>query len=55
MPASSNAIRATFIPCSASGIAHPAITSLTAAGSSDGHWLSTLFNTCANRSSGRVA
>jgi hypothetical protein len=34
MPASSRPIRATFIPCSASGIAQPTITSSTSAGSS---------------------
>jgi len=53
-PASSSAMRATFMPCSASGIAQPAITSPTAAGSSDGACASTLLSTCTSKSSGRV-
>ena len=53
-PASSSATRATFMPCSASGIAQPAITSSIAFGSSDGTSASAAFSTCASRSSGRT-
>src|SRR3989338_6331542 len=53
-PASSNAMSATLIPCSASGIAQPTITSPILAGSSDGACASTLLSTCTSRSSGRV-
>ncbi len=53
-PASSKPMRATFMPCSASGMAQPTITSSIAAGSSPGHFLSTLFSTYASMSSGRT-
>ncbi len=53
-PASRRPIRATFIPCSASGIAQPTITSSITAGSRPGHWPSTDFSTYASMSSGRV-
>src|SRR5487761_2764322 len=54
-PASSTPMRATFIPCSYSGIAQPTITSSTRAGSIDGTCASTRLSTCASRVSGRVA
>ena len=53
-PASSNPMRATFMPCSASGIAQPTITSSTAAASSPGHRSIAAFSTCASMSSGRT-
>src|SRR5574341_1772192 len=54
-PARSEAIRATFIPCSASGIAQPRMTSSTSFGSSPGTRLSASPIASAARSSGRVA
>jgi hypothetical protein len=54
MPASSRPMRATFIPCSASGIAQPTITSSTSAGSSPGACASTERMACASMSSGRT-
>ena len=53
-PASSTPMRATFIPCSYSGIAQPTITSSTRAGSIAGACASTLCSTCASSVSGRV-
>ena len=53
-PASSSPMRATFMPCSASGMAQPTITSSMAAGSSPGHRASALFSACASMSSGRT-
>ena len=53
-PASRRPIRATFIPCSYSGIAQPTITSSMLAGSICGACCSTLFSTCASIESGRV-
>ena len=54
MPARRLAIRATFMPCSASGIAQPRMTSSTSAGSMPGARLSASAITTAARSSGRV-
>ena len=54
-PARRLAIRATFSPCSASGIAHPMITSSTSAGSSPGARRRASAITTAPISSGRVA
>jgi hypothetical protein len=54
MPASSRPIRATFIPCSASGIAQPTMTSSTSAGSSPGACAITDPMACASMSSGRT-
>ena len=53
-PASNNPIRATFMPCSASGMAQPTITSSIVVKSRPGHWATAAFNTCASRSSGRT-
>ena len=53
-PASSRPIRATFIPCSASGIAQPTITSSTRAASICGTCASALCSTNASIESGRV-
>ena len=53
-PASSSPIRATFMPCSASGIAQPTITSAMRCGSMPGALASAARITCASRSSGRV-
>ncbi len=53
-PASSRPMRATFMPCSYSGMAQPTITSSTRDGSIAGACASTLFSTCASRESGRV-
>jgi len=55
IPAISAAVRATFIPCSASGIAQPMITSSTRAGSSPGTFDSAPRIEIAARSSGRVS
>ena len=54
MPARRLAMRATFSPCSASGIAQPRITSSTSAGSSPGARASASAMTVAAISSGRV-
>src|SRR5438477_12643154 len=54
MPARRLAIRATFMPCSASGIAHPRITSSTSAGSIPGARRSASAIAVAASSSGRV-
>ncbi|KAG1242773.1 hypothetical protein G6F68_016051 [Rhizopus microsporus] len=53
-PASSTPMRATFMPCSASGMAQPAITSSMRAVSSAGTWASAPFSAAASMSSGRV-
>ncbi len=53
-PASRSPMRATFMPCSASGMAQPTITSATRAGSSVGTWASSARSAWASRSSGRV-
>ena len=53
-PDSSAAILATFMPCSASGIAQPMMASSMAAGSSEGTCDSALLITATSRSSGRV-
>ena len=53
-PASSTPMRATFMPCSYSGIAQPTMTSSTRAGSSAGTCASTRCSTCASSVSGRV-
>src|SRR5258706_8810927 len=53
-PASRTPMRATFMPCSASGIAHPTITSPISRGSSPGTCAITPFSTCASMSSGRT-
>src|SRR6478736_1023994 len=53
-PASSTPMRATFMPCSASGIAQPTITSPISRGSSPGTCAITPFSTCASMSSGRT-
>ena len=53
-PASSSPMRATFMPCSASGMAQPAITSSMRAGSSPGACASAPFSAAASMSSGRV-
>jgi len=55
IPASSAQVRATFIPCSASGIAHPMITSSTRPGSRPGTLARTPRIAAAPRSSGRVS
>ena len=47
-------MRATFIPCSYSGIAQPTMTSSMRCGSMPGACASTLRNTCASSVSGRV-
>src|SRR5919112_5045502 len=54
MPARRLAMRATFSPCSASGIAHPRMTSSTSAGSSPGARRNASVMTTAPMSSGRV-
>src|SRR5690348_6876500 len=54
-PARSDAIRATFMPCSASGIAQPRITSSISLGSSCGTLSSAPLIAMAPSSSGRVA
>src|SRR3984893_18048052 len=54
MPARKLAMRATFNPCSASGIAHPRITSSISRGSMPGARRSASAITAAPRSSGRV-
>src|SRR5262245_32321578 len=54
MPARKLAIRATFIPCSASGIAHPRITSSISATSRPGARSTAALITAAAMSSGRV-
>jgi len=53
-PARSEAMRATFRPCSPSGIAHPSTTSSTSAASTAGTRASASRRTIAARSSGRV-
>ncbi len=53
-PASSRPIRATFIPCSYSGIAQPTITSSMRVFSIDGACARTLVSACASSVSGRV-
>ena len=53
-PASSTPMRATFMPCSNSGIAQPTITSSIRLASIAGTCASTLCNTCASSVSGRV-
>ena len=54
-PARSDAIRATFIPCSASGVAQPRITSSISLGSTWGTRSSAPMIAIAANSSGRVA
>src|SRR5262249_5691665 len=54
-PARSEAMRATFMPCSASGIAHPRITSSISLGSRRGTRSRALLTATAASSSGRVA
>src|SRR5208282_792529 len=54
-PARSDAIRATFIPCSPSGVAQPIITSSISAGSSPFARTTASLITCAARSSGLAA
>jgi hypothetical protein len=54
-PARNDAIRATFIPCSASGIAHPKITSSTSFASTPGALSNAAQIAVAAKSSGRVA
>src|SRR5262249_15574866 len=54
-PARSEAMRATFIPCSASGMAQPRITSSISLGSSCGTRSNAPLIAIAARSSGRVA
>ena len=54
-PARNDAIRATFIPCSASGMAQPRITSSTSLASSCGTRASAPLSAAAAISSGRVA
>ena len=53
-PASSAPMRATFMPCSASGMAQPMMTSAMRAGSMPGHCSMAARMTCASMSSGRV-
>ena len=53
-PASNAPIRATFIPCSASGMAQPTMTSPISAGSTPGTWATTDLMTAASMSSGRT-
>ncbi len=53
-PASSTPMRATFMPCSYSGIAQPTITSSMRFASMAGTCASTLRSTCASSVSGRV-
>ena len=53
-PASKRPMRATFMPCSASGIAQPTITSSMILVSIPGHCASADFSTCASMSSGRT-
>jgi len=53
-PASSAPIRATFMPCSPSGIAQPTMMSLMRLASMPGAWVTTALSTCASISSGRV-
>ncbi len=53
-PASSTPMRATFMPCSASGIAQPMTASAIRAGSMPGACSITARMTWASRSSGRV-
>src|SRR2546421_162733 len=47
-------LRATFIPCSPSGMAQPTMTSPISCGSTLGTCASTPFSTCASMSSGRT-
>ena len=54
-PASSRPMRATFMPCSASGIAQPVTTSPISLGSRLGTLASTPRSTVASMSSGRTA
>src|SRR5258706_5964582 len=53
-PARSTPMRATFMPCSASGIAQPTITSAMSWGSSPGTCARAPLSTCASMSSGRT-
>src|SRR6266536_1497381 len=53
-PARRSPMRATFMPCSYSGIAQPTITSSIRAGSICGTCVSTRLSTCASSESGRV-
>ena len=53
-PASSTPMRATFMPCSYSGMAQPMIASSMRLGSMAGACASTAFSTCASSVSGRV-
>ncbi len=53
-PASSAPMRATFMPCSASGMAQPTTTSPISLASSPGTAATTLLNTWASMSSGRT-
>ena len=53
-PASSTPMRATFMPCSASGMAQPITASSMRLGSMPGASASTPLSACASRSSGRV-
>src|SRR5687767_1755080 len=53
-PASRSPMRATFMPCSPSGIAQPTMTSSTSPGSSPWHCWTAALSTCASRSSGRT-
>jgi len=53
-PASSTPMRATFMPCSASGMAQPMMASSMRFTSMPGAWAITDFSTYANMSSGRV-
>ena len=47
-------MRATFMPCSASGMAQPTMTSPISAGSMPGTWATTDLMTWASMSSGRT-
>ena len=53
-PANSRPMRATFMPCSASGIAQPMMASSMRLTSMPGACATTDFSTCASMSSGRV-
>src|SRR6266446_947854 len=53
-PASSTALRATFMPCSPSGNAQPITASSIAFGSSDGTWATAARIAATSRSSGRT-
>ncbi len=53
-PASSTPMRATFMPCSPSGIAQPTMTSAMSWGSSPGTRAMAALSTCASMSSGRT-